>query len=462
MKMSGELQIKAIVGPTGSGKSARADSSAPNLRAPVIVLDRIQCFSDIPITSIRSFVTDGIPRYYLNDRTIADGDYSAEEAFPDLMHLIDKLAGAHNLILMEGGSISLLEKLVHYGELPFRLSVEVMPLGERVQHWRRLRSRAEKMLRPDGGGTGILQEISQAWRYEKQRPFIASIVGPDAVLAWCERNGVDPAEVGERPLTERAIAELAADITTTHLDYSLQQEAAMRDFFSGSKNCRFLEFPKKSKSQSVSPEAKSGRITALKEKQDYNLRVAVFCGSRPGNLPVYAKAAEQLGRSLAAAGMELVYGGGAIGLMNVLANAVLDNGGKAHGVIPRSMIDCELVHSDLTTLHVTETMHERKALMAELADAFIALPGGVGTTEELLEQLTWGQLGIHSKPCALLNVEGFFTPLTMLLNHLVTTNFMSAIDAEQIIVDSSSSSIVHLIQQMVAKYEHHTTNTAYF
>ena len=458
--MSDELQVKAIVGPTGSGKSARADSIAPNLRAPIIVLDRIQCFSDIPITSIRSFVTDGIPRYYLSDRTIADGDYSAEEAFPDLLRLIAELASAHNLILMEGGSISLLEKLAHYAELPFRLSVEVMPLGNRVQHWRRLRARAEVMLSPDDGGAGILQEISRAWRHEKQRPFIASIVGPEAVLAWCERNGIDPAEVGERPLAERALAELAADITTTHLDYSLKQEAAMRDFFGRSQNCHFLKFPAESTPRSISPEMTSERTAAVTGKQGHNLRVAVFCGSRPGSLPVYAKAAEQLGRSLVAAGMELVYGGGAIGLMNVLANAVLDNGGKVHGVIPRSMIDCELVHSDLTTLHITETMHERKALMAQLADAFIALPGGIGTTEELLEQLTWGQLGIHRKPCALLNVEGFFAPLTKLLDHFVNTNFMSAIDAEQIIVDSSSSAVLQLIQKMVAKYERQTANAA--
>jgi uncharacterized protein (TIGR00730 family) len=462
MKISGELQINAIVGPTGSGKSALADFIYPNRRAPVIVIDRIQCFSDIPITSIRSFVADGVPRYYLSDRTISDGDYSAEEAFPDLLRLIDKLAGGHNLITMEGGSISLLDKLAHYGELPFRLSIDVMPLGERVQHWRRLRSRAVKMLRPDDGRAGILQEISQAWRHEKQRPFIASIVGPEAVLAWCGRNGVDPAEVGERPLTEHAFGELAAEIATAHMDYSLKQEAAMRDFFGESKNCRFLKFPAGSTPQSTSSEAKPGRKAVQTERRDRTLRVAVFCGSRPGALPVYAEAAEQLGRSLAAAGMELVYGGGAIGLMGVLANAVLDSGGTVHGVIPRSLVDCELAHSGLTTLHVTETMHERKALIAQLADAFIALPGGIGTTEELLEQLTWGQLGMHSKPCALLNVEGFFTPLTRLLDHFVTTHFMSAIDAEQVIVDSSSSSVVRLIQQTIARYERHTANTVYF
>jgi uncharacterized protein (TIGR00730 family) len=140
-------------------------------------------------------------------------------------------------------------------------------------------------------------------------------------------------------------------------------------------------------------------------------RVCVFCGSSAGKPGVYAEGARRLGEALAGRGLGLVYGGGHIGLMGVLADAVLAGGGEVIGVIPQSLVDRELAHAGLSELHVVETMHQRKALMADLSDAFVALPGGYGTLDETFEILTWAQLGIHAKPVGLLNVGGFFDPL---------------------------------------------------
>ena len=153
-------------------------------------------------------------------------------------------------------------------------------------------------------------------------------------------------------------------------------------------------------------------------------RVCVFCGSRPGSRPGYAKAARELGVAIAEAGMGLVYGGASVGLMNDVAEAVLGGGGEVIGVIPQSLSDREVAHRGLTELHVVPTMHERKALMYSLSDGFIVLPGGFGTLDELFEILTWAQLGMHAKPIALFNVEGFWEPLTSLLFHFVREGFV--------------------------------------
>lgn len=155
-------------------------------------------------------------------------------------------------------------------------------------------------------------------------------------------------------------------------------------------------------------------------------RLCVFCGSKVGGQPLYADAARQLGSLLAARGMGLVFGGGNIGLMGILADAVLQAGGEAIGVIPQALVDKELAHSGLTQLHVVETMHQRKAMMADLADAFVALPGGFGTGDELFEILTWAQLGLHDKPIGLLNTIGYFEPLLHWLDHMVREDFLKA------------------------------------
>ncbi|MCO5166052.1 MAG: TIGR00730 family Rossman fold protein [Planctomycetes bacterium] len=153
-------------------------------------------------------------------------------------------------------------------------------------------------------------------------------------------------------------------------------------------------------------------------------RVTVFCGSQAGLRPRHAEAARALGRALVRRGLGLVTGGGRVGLMGVVADAVLEAGGEAIGVIPRLLATRELAHDGMTHLHVVETMHERKALMATLGGAFVALPGGMGTLEELFEVLTWAQLGIHHKPVGVLDVSGFWAPLATFLDHQVDEGFL--------------------------------------
>ncbi len=162
-------------------------------------------------------------------------------------------------------------------------------------------------------------------------------------------------------------------------------------------------------------------------------RLCVFCGSSPGRRPIYVDAAVRLGRALAERGHGLVYGGGSVGLMGTVADAVLEGGGEAIGVIPRSMVDRELAHQRLTALHVVETMHERKAKMVSLSDAFVALPGGHGTLDELFEALTWSQLGIHEKPIGMWNVDGYWDPLLAALDHMSAEGFVRPHDRARLI-----------------------------
>jgi hypothetical protein len=163
--------------------------------------------------------------------------------------------------------------------------------------------------------------------------------------------------------------------------------------------------------------------------------VAVYCASNSGNDPAYEQAAASLGRMLADRGIRLVYGGGAVGLMGTIADAVLDNGGEAHGVITESLRAKEIARGGLTSLRVVETMHERKAVLADAADAFIMLPGGFGTFDEFFEVLTWTQLGIHAKPCGILDVAGFFAPLRAMIDGAVTARFVHPAHRDMIIMD---------------------------
>jgi uncharacterized protein (TIGR00730 family) len=153
-------------------------------------------------------------------------------------------------------------------------------------------------------------------------------------------------------------------------------------------------------------------------------RICVYAGSNPGNDPAYADAARALAALMAERGIGLVYGGGKVGLMGVLADTILAAGGEAIGVMPQALIDREIGHPGLTELKVVDSMHERKALMAELADAFVAVPGGIGTLEELIEVYTWSQLGIHDKACGVLNVHGYYDGLASFLDHAVQEGFL--------------------------------------
>jgi len=172
------------------------------------------------------------------------------------------------------------------------------------------------------------------------------------------------------------------------------------------------------------------------------MRVCVFCGSSAGKGQGYLAAAEEVGRTLASRGIGLVYGGAGVGTMGALADAALGAGGEVIGVIPRSLVDREVAHPGLTNLEVVSDLHERKAKMAESADAFLALPGGAGTLEELFEVYTWAQLGLHSKPIALLDVDGFYQPLLRMLDHFAAEGFLGGTYREAIIVETDVNRVL--------------------
>jgi hypothetical protein len=171
-------------------------------------------------------------------------------------------------------------------------------------------------------------------------------------------------------------------------------------------------------------------------------RVCVFCGSSVGRQPAFAEAAEAMGALLARRGIGLVYGGGNVGLMGVLADAALKHGGEVIGVIPQALADREIAHTGVTTLHVVDSMHTRKAMMAELSDAFIAMPGGVGTFEEFFEAVTWTQLGLHRKACGLLNVNAFYSPLAAFIDQAVTEGFIRPVHRSTIVVDDDPARLL--------------------
>lgn len=175
-------------------------------------------------------------------------------------------------------------------------------------------------------------------------------------------------------------------------------------------------------------------------------RVCVFCGSSNGARAAYADAARAMGAALARRGVGLVYGGGCVGLMGIVADTVLAAGGEVIGVIPDSMVAKEVAHHALTELRVVGSMHERKAMMAELADAFVALPGGYGTFEEFCEIVTWAQLGLHGKPCGLLNVEGYYDCLLSLFDHAVTEQFVRSTHRALVLEASRPESLLDLLE----------------
>lgn len=175
-------------------------------------------------------------------------------------------------------------------------------------------------------------------------------------------------------------------------------------------------------------------------------RICVFAGSNVGSRTEYHDAARELGRAFVRRDLELVYGGARVGLMGVLADAVLENGGLVTGVIPESLVSREVAHEGLSDLRIVDSMHDRKAMMADLSDGFIALPGGWGTLEELFEVLTWGQLGLHQKPCGMLNVRGFFDDLLSFIDHSIDERFVRREYREMLIVSSSPDAILDRFQ----------------
>jgi uncharacterized protein (TIGR00730 family) len=175
-------------------------------------------------------------------------------------------------------------------------------------------------------------------------------------------------------------------------------------------------------------------------------RVCVFCGSNPGLRPAYVEAAKEMGRSLARRGIGMVYGGGRVGLMGAVADSALAAGGSVIGIIPESLLEKEVAHGRLTELRVVASMHERKAMMADLSDAFIAMPGGYGTFEEFCEVLTWSQLGIHQKPCGLLNVEGYYDKLLALFDHAVAEGFVHAVHRSLVVEATEPDVLLEILE----------------
>lgn len=182
------------------------------------------------------------------------------------------------------------------------------------------------------------------------------------------------------------------------------------------------------------------------------MNICVYAGSSLGRSPEYREAAHSLGTLLAQEGVGLVYGGGSIGLMGVVADAVLEHGGKVTGVITEALANAELGHHGLTELRVVPTMHARKAAMAEMSDAFIALPGGIGTFEELFEAWTWSQLGVHAKPIAFLNAAGFYDKLAAFLDHVVEQQFLRRVHRDMIVIESDSIALLSALRSRKIEY----------
>ena len=180
---------------------------------------------------------------------------------------------------------------------------------------------------------------------------------------------------------------------------------------------------------------------------DQPLSVCVYCGSRPGTDPAYAEAARQTGLLIGQRGWQLVYGGGKVGLMGIVANAVLEAGGRVVGVIPRKLMEREVGHTGLSETHIVDTMHQRKQLMAERADAFLALPGGIGTLEELFEVWTWRQIGYHDQPIGLLNVGGFYDGMLAFLKHTVQAGFLDLKQVESLHIAAEPAPLLDRLGQ---------------
>ncbi|AXH14870.1 TIGR00730 family Rossman fold protein [Malaciobacter mytili] len=180
------------------------------------------------------------------------------------------------------------------------------------------------------------------------------------------------------------------------------------------------------------------------------MKIAVFCGSSMGNNIKYLNATKALGKFFAQNNIDVVYGGGKVGLMGAIADSVMENGGKVYGVIPEKLKSKELAHTGITELHVVSTMHERKAMMAELADAFVTLPGGAGTLEEIFEAWTWAQLGYHNKPCAFYNVDGFYDKLFELINNMCECEFLKPEYSNMLIKTDNKEELLEAIKNYKA------------
>lgn len=187
-------------------------------------------------------------------------------------------------------------------------------------------------------------------------------------------------------------------------------------------------------------------------------RICVYCGSNTGSRPIYAEAARELADVLVRHDYELVYGGADKGIMGIIADAVLEQGGKVHGIIPKMLCEKELAHQNLTELHIVSSMHARKSMMAALSDGFIAMPGGFGTLEEIIEIITWGQLQFHDKPCGLLNIDGYFDHLLAYLDHAEGQGFLRPENRQMLLCDASPTGLLQRFEKYTAPRVHKWTS----
>lgn len=178
----------------------------------------------------------------------------------------------------------------------------------------------------------------------------------------------------------------------------------------------------------------------------------MYCGSSCGTDPIYVQEAKRLGQLLAREGIDLVYGGSNVGCMGAVADGVLESGGKAIGVIPEKLSNVEIAHDKLTKLHVVNTMHERKAMMADYADGFIALPGGTGTLEEWFEVFTWAQIGYHNKPCALLNINNYYDPIMTLFDHMIEQGFVKPAYRDLVVIENAPEKLLQRLKDYQGEY----------
>lgn len=435
--------VDAVIGPTCCSKSATAIRLAERFDCPIIVADRLQCFSDIPITSSRETGKTANRFRYIAERRLAAGDYPADVAFADLQRLTQKLSEEYDQLVLEGGSTSLVRRIAEHG-LNADLNVTIVLPDNPGRHWHRLRERALSMVAPADGSVSLLDELRDAWSIVDQRALVASVNGFEAVLSWCSLHQIDPTELSPAKLEDHQIWDIASAIATTHLDHVIEQQTFFLKLFERHRwPISVVDIEGNPKAGQIPT---NGLIPTDASGTRVEKKVTVYCGSSAGDDPRFAAAAEKLGQHLAESKVTVVYGGSNIGLMKHVADSALAVGGRVYGVIPQKMIDYGVAHTNLTSLEVTDTLHDRKMCMASMADAFIALPGGIGTLEELLETLAWAQLGIHRKICMVINIGGFFEPLRGLMANLIERKFLDQEASENLIVVDTVDQAIELLR----------------
>ncbi|QII03667.1 TIGR00730 family Rossman fold protein (plasmid) [Rhodococcoides fascians A21d2] len=437
-----------IVGPTGSGKSDRADKLARKINAPVLVADRFQCLVDMPVSTARPDQNDSaqeeVRRYYLPDRHLEQGPLSGPDACLALIFMIGKLALSEQSIVVEGGSISTLGALMSTEFLPFDLKVIRRSITSRTQHHNLLRQRAREMIVTGDplSGKGLIEEVADAWRNPSTRAVVESINGPEAVLDWCRNAGRSPDSLMRSQLSSDDLEQLIDAVADAHLFHALDQDLSFQTMFPDA-DVEICDSP--------APQTNSRQLSHEKTPSICpRTTVTVLCGARNGRRDSYRAAAVELGKRLAERGSPVCYGGASIGLMGAIADSALEAGGDVIGVIPRYLTGFELRHRGLTRCHIVPTLPERKTIMFRYAHVIMVLPGGLGTMDELFEILTLVQLGLSNCLCLLVNIDNFFDHAYAMIQHFQDEGFVSESDLARVILTPSVSIAIKHVEQFEA------------